>query len=40
MSDVLEEHRAIFQAFKDEDPEAGARAMEYHMNRSIERKGP
>ena len=40
LSDVLEEHRAIFQAFKDEDPEAGARAMEYHMNRSIERKGP
>ena len=31
---VLEEHRAIFEAFQKRDVEAGARAMEIHMNTS------
>ena len=31
---VLEEHRAIFEAFQKRDVEAGARAMEIHMNNS------
>lgn len=35
---VLEEHRAIFKAFKDKDPKEGARAMEIHINRAKERR--
>ena len=35
---VLEEHRAIFKAFKDEDPKEGALAMEIHINRAKERR--
>ncbi len=31
---VLEEHRAIFEAIKNKDAEAGAKAMAYHMDRS------
>lgn len=34
LSVVLEEHKAIFNAFKARDPEAGAVAMADHMNRS------
>lgn len=35
---VLEEHRAIFKAFKDRDVKAGALAMEAHINRAKERR--
>ncbi|MDO4745343.1 MAG: GntR family transcriptional regulator [Bacillota bacterium] len=35
---VLEEHRAIFKAFKDRDVKAGALAMEIHINRAKERR--
>lgn len=35
---VLEEHRAIFKAFKDKDVKAGALAMEIHINRAKERR--
>ena len=35
---VLEEHRAIYQAFRDRDPEAGAAATEIHMMKSIIRR--
>ena len=35
---VLEEHRAIFKAFKDRDVHAGAEAMEIHINRAKERR--
>lgn len=35
---VLEEHRAIFKAFKDKDPKEGALAMEIHINRAKERR--
>lgn len=38
LQDVLEEHRAIFEAFKSGDVDAGVRAMGHHMSRSIERK--
>lgn len=34
LGQVLEEHRRIFQAFRDRDPEAGALAMEIHMDNS------
>lgn len=34
---VLEEHRAIFDALKERDVEAGVRAMKIHMDKSIER---
>ena len=35
---VLEEHRAIFQAFRSRDPEAGAEATEIHMLRTMIRR--
>ena len=35
---VLEEHRAIFKAFKDRDVKAGAMAMEIHIKRAKERR--
>ena len=35
---LLEEHRAIFKAFKDENPREGALAMEIHINRAKERR--
>lgn len=35
---VLEEHRAIFKAFKDKDVKAGAMAMEIHIKRAKERR--
>lgn len=38
LSTLLEEHRAIFKAFKDENPRDGARAMEIHINRAKERR--
>ncbi len=38
LSTVLEEHRAIFKAFKDKDVKAGALAMEIHINRAKERR--
>lgn len=38
LSVVLEEHRAIFKAFKDNDPREGGRAMEIHINRAKERR--
>ena len=38
LSVVLEEHRAIFKAFKDKDARAGEAAMEIHMNRAKERR--
>jgi len=38
LSMVLEEHRAIFKAFKDNDPREGGRAMEIHINRAKERR--
>ena len=38
LSTVLEEHRAIFKAFKDNDPREGGRAMEIHINRAKERR--
>ena len=38
LSMVLEEHRAIFKAFKDNDPREGGRAMEVHINRAKERR--
>jgi len=34
---VLEEHREIFEAFRDRDVESGIKAMEKHMEKSIER---
>ena len=37
---VLKEHRAIFQAFIDKDVEAGAWAMELHMDHSKARHRP
>jgi len=37
---VLKEHRDIFQAFIDKDEEAGARAMEVHMDNSRARHRP
>ena len=38
LSMVLEEHRAIFKAFQDNDPREGGRAMEIHINRAKERR--
>ena len=38
LTTVLEEHRAIFKAFKDKDTKAGALAMEIHINRAKERR--
>lgn len=38
LTTVLEEHRAIFKAFKDKDVKAGALAMEVHINRAKERR--
>jgi len=38
LSVVLEEHRAIFKAFKDGDVREGGRAMEIHINRAKERR--
>ena len=35
---VLEEHRAIYHAFKNRDPHAGAEATEIHMLRSMIRR--
>ncbi len=37
LAEVLEEHRAIFQAFKNKDVEAGALAMKKHMESSMSR---
>ena len=34
---VLEEHRKIFEAFKEKDPLAGAAAMAVHMDHSAQR---
>lgn len=34
---LLEEHRAIYQAFLDRDSDAGAKAMEVHMDNSLAR---
>ncbi len=39
LSDVFEEHKAIFDAFKNKDSEAGVRAMEIHMDNSMARRG-
>lgn len=38
LTTVLEEHRAIFKAFKDKDVKAGVLAMEIHINRAKERR--
>ena len=38
LSVILKEHRAIFKAFKDNDPREGGRAMEIHINRAKERR--
>lgn len=38
LSTVLEEHRAIFKAFMDDDSREGGRAMEIHINRAKERR--
>ncbi len=38
LADVLEEHRAIYEAFKAKDVEAGALAMAAHMDNSKNRK--
>lgn len=38
LSTVLEEHRAIFKAFKDKDIKAGAQAMERHIQLAGERR--
>lgn len=38
LTTVLEEHRAIFKAFKDKDAKAGALAMEMHIDRARERR--
>lgn len=38
LTTVLEEHRAIFKAFKDKDVEGGALAMEKHISRSKARR--
>ncbi len=39
LSDVLEEHRAIYKAFVLKDPDAGAEAMARHMDMSAARHG-
>ena len=38
MDAILEEHRAIFEAFKERDPEAGFEAAQIHAYRSIRRR--
>ncbi len=38
LKEVLEEHRAIFEAFKAKDKEGGALAMTIHMDNSMTRK--
>lgn len=38
LSNVLEEHRKIFQAFMEKDPQAGAEAMEIHIDHSKQRR--
>lgn len=38
LTSVLEEHRAIFKAFKDGNARDGALAMEIHVNRARERR--
>ncbi len=38
LTTVLQEHRAIFKAFKEKDVKAGALAMEIHINRAKERR--
>ena len=38
LQNVLEEHRAIFKAFKDSSPKDGELAMEIHINRARERR--
>lgn len=38
LSTVLEEHRAIFMAFKNKDVEAGAAAMERHIDNASSRR--
>ena len=35
LGDILEEHRAIFEAFQNNDPEAGAVAMAIHIENSL-----
>ena len=35
---VLEEHRAIFEAFKAKDPDAGAEAAQIHMYKTMLRR--
>lgn len=37
MQDMMHEHLWIYQAFVDKDVDAGAKAMEYHINASVER---
>lgn len=37
LDELLKEHRAIYQAFLDKDPEAGAKAMAIHMDKSLNR---
>ncbi|QIB70021.1 GntR family transcriptional regulator [Aminipila butyrica] len=37
LAEVLEEHRAIFEAFQNKDVEAGALAMTKHMEKSMSR---
>lgn len=37
LSTVLDEHRKIFEAFKEKDPDAGAAAMTVHMDNSARR---
>ncbi len=38
LTTVLEEHRAIFKAFTDKDVQAGAEAMEIHIDRAKARR--
>lgn len=38
LTTVLEEHRMIFKAFTEKDAEAGAEAMELHINNSKKRR--
>lgn len=38
LTTVLEEHRAIFKAFKDGNVKEGAQAMERHINKARERR--
>ena len=38
MQDVLEEHQAIFDAFKAKDPDMGADAAQVHAYKSMMRR--